>query len=82
MAVFSPAADAAQISSQNPQTLRAYGLPLADGDVGIFLEDRQMLVELSQSRDRWMSDLAHELRTPLTSIQLVVETLVDRLEVP
>ena len=79
---FPQAADAAQISSQNPQTLRAYGLPLADGDVGIFLEDRQMLVELSQSRDRWMSDLAHELRTPLTSIQLVVETLVDRLEGP
>ncbi|NMG58341.1 HAMP domain-containing histidine kinase [Geitlerinema sp. P-1104] len=79
---FPQAADAEEIISQNPQTLRAYGLPLPEGDVGVFLEDRQMLVELSQSRDRWMSDLAHELRTPLTSIQLVVETLVDRLDGP
>ncbi len=79
---FPHAADADEIISQNPQTLKAYSLPLPDGDVGVFVENRQVLLELTQARDRWMSDLAHELRTPLTSIQLVVETLVERLEGP
>ena len=79
---FPHAADADEIISQNPQTLKAYSLPLPDGDVGVFVENRQVLLELTRSRDRWMSDLAHELRTPLTSIQLVVETLVERLEGP
>ncbi|WP_246198692.1 hypothetical protein [Sodalinema gerasimenkoae] len=60
---FPQAADAEEIISQNPQTLRAYGLPLPGGDVGVFLEDRQMLVELGQSRDRWMSDLALSRRS-------------------
>lgn len=79
---FPHSADADEIISQNPQTLKAYSLPLPDGDVGVFVENRQVLLELTRSRDRWMSDLAHELRTPLTSIQLVVETLVERLEGP
>jgi two-component system phosphate regulon sensor histidine kinase PhoR len=79
---FPHATDADEIISQNPQTLKAYSLPLPDGDVGVFVENRQVLLELTQSRDRWMSDLAHELRTPLTSIQLVVETLVERLDGP
>jgi len=52
------------------------------GQVGVFLENRQPLVDLSQTRDRWVSDLAHELRTPLTSIRLVVETLQEQLQPP
>lgn len=79
---FPPCASADELIEQQPQTLRAYGLPLCDGEVGVFLENRQPLIDLKQSRDRWMSDLAHELRTPLTSIQLVVETLVMRLDPP
>ncbi|MFB2896063.1 sensor histidine kinase [Aerosakkonemataceae cyanobacterium BLCC-F50] len=63
-------------------TLRATSLPLSNGRVGVFLENRQALVELSQAQDRWVSDLAHELRTPLTSIRLVAEALHDRLEPP
>jgi two-component system phosphate regulon sensor histidine kinase PhoR len=62
--------------------LRASSLPLPQGQVGVFLENRQPLVELSQSRDRSFSDLAHELRTPLTSIRLVAETLQGRLQPP
>jgi two-component system phosphate regulon sensor histidine kinase PhoR len=62
--------------------LTGYGFPLPKGQVGIFLLDRQPLVELSQSRDRAVTDLAHELRTPLTSIALVAENLLGRLENP
>jgi two-component system phosphate regulon sensor histidine kinase PhoR len=62
--------------------LRATSLPLPRGQVGVFLENLQPLVDMSQARDRAFSDLAHELRTPLTSIRLVVETLQDRLEPP
>ena len=63
-------------------TLRAFTWPLPEGQVSVFLENRQALVELSQAQDRWVSDLAHELRTPLTSIRLVAEALQDRLEPP
>jgi two-component system phosphate regulon sensor histidine kinase PhoR len=52
------------------------------GEVGVFLENLQPLVETSRSRDRWISDLAHELKTPLTSIQLVAENLQQRLKPP
>lgn len=62
--------------------LRASSLPLAKGQVGVFLENRQTLVEMTEARDRAFSELAHELRTPLTSIRLVVETLQDRLSPP
>lgn len=62
--------------------VRGYGLPLPNGRVGIFLENRQALAELSRARDRWVSDLAHELRTPLASIRLVAETLEMRLQPP
>jgi len=58
--------------------LRAYSIPLNQGYVGVFLEDRYEAVELSQQRDRWTADVAHELKTPLTSMRLVVETLQDR----
>lgn len=62
--------------------LKGYGFPLFDGQVGVFLENRQPLLELSQSRDRTFSDLTHELRTPLTSISLVAENLLRRLQNP
>ncbi len=74
------ASDILAKGNQTAIALRGYGWPLPEGQVGIFLENRQVLVELSSARDRWMSDLAHELRTPLTSIRLVAETLQDRLE--
>ncbi|MEH2435663.1 MAG: HAMP domain-containing sensor histidine kinase, partial [Nostoc sp.] len=57
-------------------------LPLPNGQVGVFLENRQPLLDINQVRDRSFSDLAHELRTPLTSIRLVAETLQIRLEPP
>lgn len=60
--------------------LRGYGVPLDDGQVGIFLENRQEAVTLLLQRDRWTSDVAHELKTPLTSIRLVAETLKPRID--
>ncbi|MBD2213477.1 histidine kinase [Nostoc linckia FACHB-104] len=62
--------------------IRASSFPLSKGQVGVFLENRQPLLDMNQVRDRSFSDLAHELRTPLTSIRLVVETLQNRLEPP
>ncbi|MEO0834718.1 MAG: HAMP domain-containing sensor histidine kinase [Cyanobacteria bacterium J06642_3] len=62
--------------------LKGYGFPLSNQQVGVFIENRQPLVELSQSRDRTFSDLTHELRTPLTSISLVAENLQRRLQNP
>ncbi len=81
--VFHPAsADAAAIGGLRSLNLRAFSWPLPAGQVGVFLENRQPLVELTQARDRLVSDLAHELRTPLTSIRLVVETLQQQIEPP
>ncbi len=77
-----PYADAAAMVGVQALTLQASGWPLPEAQVAVFIENRQPLVELSQVRDRWVSDLAHELRTPLTSIRLVVETLQDQLESP
>ena len=62
--------------------LKGYGFPLSNRQVGVFIENRQPLAELAQSRDRTFSDLTHELRTPLTSISLVAETLLRRLQNP
>lgn len=62
--------------------LKGHGFPLSKQQVGIFIENRQPLVDLSQSRDRTFSDLTHELRTPLTSISLVAENLLRRLQNP
>lgn len=62
--------------------LRASSFPLPNGQVGVFLENQQPLVELSRSRDRAFSDLTHELRTPLTSISLLAEALQKRLQNP
>lgn len=60
--------------------VRGLAFPLADGAVGVFLENRQETVKLTQERDRWTSDVAHELKTPLTSIRLVAETLQTRVD--
>lgn len=59
--------------------LQGYGLPMNQGQVGVFLENRREAVTLAQQRDRWISDVAHELKTPLTSIRLVAETLQPRV---
>jgi two-component system phosphate regulon sensor histidine kinase PhoR len=81
--LFHPAsADAAALSGIKALTLRATSLPLPKGQVGVFLENQQPLVDLAQARDRSVSDLAHELKTPLTSILLVVETLQQQLQPP
>lgn len=74
--------DMSALSRQIVSPLRGYGLPLAEGHVGVFLENRQEAVMLAQQRDRWTSDVAHELKTPLTSIRLVAETLRSRLDLP
>ncbi|MEM6611037.1 MAG: PAS domain-containing sensor histidine kinase [Cyanobacteria bacterium P01_C01_bin.72] len=62
--------------------LKGHGFPLPNQQVGVFIENRQPLVDLSQSRERTFSDLTHELRTPLTSISLVAENLLRRLRDP
>ncbi|MCT7950324.1 PAS domain-containing sensor histidine kinase [Ancylothrix sp. C2] len=81
--VFHPAvADAEAMGRVRSLTLRGYSWPLPNGQVGVFLENRQDAVTLIQTRNRWVSDLAHELRTPLTSIRLVAEALQLRLEPP
>jgi len=59
--------------------LRGYGIPLPEGHVGVFIEDRTEAKNLADDRDRWTSDVAHELKTPLTSIRLMVETLEPRV---
>lgn len=81
--VFHPSRDnAAAMLELSSLALRAYSFPLANGQVGVFLENRQPLLDMNTARDRAFSDLAHELKTPLTSIRLVVETLQNRLESP
>lgn len=81
--VFYPvSADPLHLSEQEAYALRGYAFPLADRQIGIFLENRQEAITLIQQRDRWTSDLAHELKTPLTSIRLVAETLQSRLDPP
>ncbi|MEH2423374.1 MAG: PAS domain-containing sensor histidine kinase [Nostoc sp.] len=81
--IFHPSCDDAQeMATIKSLALRGSSLPLPNGQVGVFLENRQPLLDINQIRDRSFSDLAHELRTPLTSIRLVVETLQTRLEPP
>jgi two-component system phosphate regulon sensor histidine kinase PhoR len=79
---YPPCLDGAAMGEVRSLALRASSWPLPQGQVGVFLENQQPLVELSQSRNQWFSDLAHELRTPLTSIHLVAEALQGRLEPP
>lgn len=81
--VFHPSCETAtEMLRMKSLALRASSLPLPQGQVGVFLENRQPLLDMNQARDRSFSDLAHELRTPLTSIRLVAETLQKRLEPP
>jgi two-component system phosphate regulon sensor histidine kinase PhoR len=81
--MFHPSCDKpAEMPSIKSLALRAASLPLPNGQVGVFLENRQPIQDMNQVRERSFSDLAHELRTPLTSIRLVVETLQNRLEPP
>ncbi len=79
--VFHPAIpDPADPVPQLGRPIRAYSIYLEHGQVGIFLEDRQEAVAITQQRDRWTSDIAHELKTPLTSIRLVAETIEPRVD--
>ncbi|MBD2692731.1 sensor histidine kinase [Anabaena catenula] len=81
--VFHPSREnATAMSELKSLALQASSLPLPKGQVGVFLENHQPLLDMNQQRDRSFSDLAHELRTPLTSIRLVAETLQSRLEPP
>ncbi|HLP92361.1 MAG TPA: ATP-binding protein [Nostocaceae cyanobacterium] len=81
--IFHPSCDnAPTMIESRALALRASSLPLPQGQVGVFLENRQPIIDMNQERDRSFSDLAHELRTPLTSIRLVVETLQNRLDPP
>jgi two-component system, OmpR family, phosphate regulon sensor histidine kinase PhoR len=77
-----PKSDRSLTKTVESIALKGYGFPLVNRQVGIFLQDLQPLVDLSQSRDRTFSDLTHELRTPLTSISLVTEALLLRLRDP
>jgi two-component system phosphate regulon sensor histidine kinase PhoR len=79
--VFHPAIpDPVDPIPQLGRPIRAFSLYLENGQVGIFLEDRQEAVAIKQQRDRWTSDIAHELKTPLTSIRLVAETIEPRVD--
>ncbi|MBR8831179.1 MAG: Sensor protein SphS [Chroococcopsis gigantea SAG 12.99] len=74
--------DRAKLWGSRSIALKGYSYPLPAGQIAVFLENQQPLVQLSQSRERAFSDLTHELRTPLTSISLIAETLEKRLENP
>ena len=79
--VFHPAIpDPVDPVPQIARPIRAHSLYLERGQIGIFLEDRQEAVAITQQRDRWTSDIAHELKTPLTSIRLVAETIEPRVD--
>ncbi|TYQ31750.1 sensor histidine kinase [Pseudanabaena sp. UWO310] len=79
--VFHPAIpDPANPVPQIGRPIRAHSIYLGRGQVGIFLEDRQEAIAITQQRDRWTSDIAHELKTPLTSIRLVAETIESRVD--
>ena len=79
--IFYPVSpDPNKISQQMGYSLRGYGFPLPNHQVGVFLESREEAETLKQQRDRWASDVAHELKTPLTSIRLVAETLELRVD--
>ncbi len=60
-------------------SIRGSSLLLANGHIGIFIEDRQESILLAQQRDRWAADVAHDLKTPITSIRLIAESLQERV---
>ena len=59
--------------------LKATGMPLEDGAIGVFIESQQQQVDADTARERWLGDLAHEIRTPLTVIHLLAETLESKV---
>lgn len=65
-----------EMETYKPIFLKAYSYPLPMGNVSIFIENKQIIKELSTRRDEAYSDLSHELRTPLTSMSLLAETLL------
>jgi two-component system phosphate regulon sensor histidine kinase PhoR len=71
-----------QVAYSQSIALKGYSYPLPKGEVGVFIENQQPLVELSRTRERAFSDLTHELRTPLTSISLIAEALHKRSRDP
>lgn len=62
-------------SHDQPLFLKAYSYPLRAGQVAIFIENQQLIKELTKKKEQAYSDLSHELRTPLTSLLLLSETL-------
>ncbi|MBL1208475.1 HAMP domain-containing sensor histidine kinase [Geminocystis sp. GBBB08] len=68
--------DNLEIENYKPVFLKAYSYPLPARHVSIFIENQQLIKELSNRRDEAYSDLSHELRTPLTSMLLLAETLL------
>ncbi|MGF1538754.1 MAG: sensor histidine kinase [Elainellaceae cyanobacterium] len=75
-------ADPSKVKQQQFYALQGFGIPLPNGHVGVFIENRQGMMTLQEQCDRWVSDVAHELKTPLTSLRLVSETLQMRLDPP
>lgn len=65
-----------EIEQYNSIYLKAYSYPLPAGQISIFIENQQLIKDLTYRRDQAYSDLSHELRTPLTSMSLLAETLV------
>lgn len=65
-----------EIETHKSLFLKAYSYALPAGNVSIFIENKQIIKELSARRDEAYSDLSHELRTPLTSMSLLAETLL------
>jgi two-component system phosphate regulon sensor histidine kinase PhoR len=63
-------------------SLKGYSFPLLGGEVGVFIENIQLITREKRRTEQVISDLSHELRTPLTSIALVTETLAKRLANP
>jgi two-component system phosphate regulon sensor histidine kinase PhoR len=66
-------------SSSTSKYLRGETILLPQRRMGVLLQNRKELVDLTRSRDLWTSAVAHELKTPLTSIRLVHETLSTRI---
>ncbi|NJN62673.1 MAG: histidine kinase [Coleofasciculaceae cyanobacterium RL_1_1] len=77
---YPTSANVTEIEQCQPLALCGSSVILPNGHIGVWLENQQEIMELKESRDRWVADLAHELRTPLTSIKLVAETLEQRLD--
>ncbi|MFN3927064.1 MAG: sensor histidine kinase [Pseudanabaenaceae cyanobacterium] len=65
---------------QPSRWLRGQSLPLANGQVGIYLSDRNEVYQLKQECEQWTADVAHELKTPLTAMRLLTETLQMQVE--